>query len=99
VVSSSSYWHAGTNPYKGSNDYHRCWGKIMKLLEVTGVLLDHDSITWLCEDAWGCSSEKEFYEKMWSLSKDELKVWAEKARKHKRGINMVIEQDLLSVYA
>lgn len=91
-------WHVGTDPYKGDNNYHRCWGKIMRLLEVTGVMLDHDSITWLCEDAWGCSNEKEFYEKMRSMSKDELKEWAEKARKHKKGVNLVTDQDLLSVY-
>ena len=92
-------WHSGTDPYEGSNDYHRCWGKIMRILEITGVLLDHESITWLCEDAWGCSSAEEFYEKMSGMSKEELTAWAEKARKRKRMADPLLQEQLLSAYA
>jgi|GEM_PF-3264196 hypothetical protein len=74
-------WSPGANGKYG----HRCFGKIRKIFERTGILLTHDEITFLCENLWNCNSADEFYAKMDSMSTDELKDWARKAKKKKAG--------------
>jgi uncharacterized Fe-S cluster-containing radical SAM superfamily protein len=63
---------------------HRCFAKIRKIFERTGILLTHDEITFLCEDCWNCSNADEFYEKMNALTPEELKEEIEKMRKKMR---------------
>jgi len=75
---------------------HRCFGKIRKIFERTGILLTHDEITFLCEDLWNCKSADEFYSKMESMTTDELKEWARKA-KRKRG-GLILDEALQSIY-
>jgi hypothetical protein len=60
---------------------HRCFSKIRRIFERTGVLLSHDEITYLCEHCWNCSNADEFYEKMNALTDDQLKAEIERMRK------------------
>ncbi len=85
-------WAASPNKYS-----HRCFGKIRKIFERTGVLLTHDEITYLCEYLWKCQNADEFYSRMGLMSTDELKEWARKARRKKNGI--MSEEALETLYA
>ena len=76
---------------------HRCFGKIRKIMERTGVLLTHDEVTFLCEHLWNCKDSDDFYSKMDSMSTDELKEWANKAKKKRSGL--ATEEELLSIYS
>jgi len=60
------------------------------------VLLTHDEITYLCEELWNCQNADEFYSKMDSMTVEELKDWARKA-KRKRG-GLIISEALQSIY-
>ncbi len=70
---------------------------IRKIFERTGVLLTHDEITYLCEELWNCQNADEFYSKMDSMTTDELREWARKA-KRKRG-GLLSDQALQTIYA
>ncbi len=59
---------------------------IRKIFERTGVLLTHDEITYLCEELWNCQSADDFYLKMESMTVDELRDWARKAKKKRGGL-------------
>ncbi len=72
---------------QGGKYGHRCFGKIRKIFERTGVLLTHDEITFLCEELWNCQNADDFYSKMGSMNTDELREWARKAKKKRGGLN------------
>ena len=76
---------------------HRCFGKIRRIFEKTGILLTHDEVTFLCEHLWNCTNADEFYSKMDSMTIDELRNWARKAKKKRGGL--AVEQELLSIYS
>lgn len=65
--------------------------------EKTGILLTHDEVTFLCEHLWNCTNADEFYSKMDSMTIDELRSWARKAKKKRGGL--AVEQELLSIYS
>ncbi len=66
-------------------------------MERTGVLLTHDEVTFLCEHLWNCKDSDDFYSKMDSMPTDELREWANKAKKKKAGL--ASEEELLSIYS
>jgi predicted nucleic acid-binding Zn ribbon protein len=66
---------------KKMTNRHRCFSKIRKIFERTGILLSHDEITFLCEYCWSCNSANEFYEKMNALTDEQLKEEIQKMRK------------------
>lgn len=71
------------NP-KESGREHSCFGKVKAIMERTGVLLTHDEITYICEYLWHCSGPEDFYNKMDSMSDEELKKVADQARFRKK---------------
>ncbi len=76
------------NP-KGAGGEHSCFGKIKAIMERTGVILTHDDITYICTYLWHCSGPEEFYDKMCSLSDEELKKVAMQAKFRKPKLSQV----------
>lgn len=70
------------NPNESGRE-HSCFGKIKAIRERTGLVLTHDEISYLCVYLWHCSNPEEFYRRMDSMSDEELKKAAEKAKIHK----------------
>ena len=82
---------------QGGKFGHRCFGKIRRIFERTGILLTHDEITFLCENLWNCQDAVAFYGKMDSLTTDELKDWAHKAKRKRSGL--LQDPVMQSIYA
>jgi len=71
------------NPNESGRE-HSCFGKIKAIRERTGVILTHDEISYICVYVWHCSGADEFYKRMDSMSDEELRHEAEKAKLRKR---------------
>ena len=71
------------NPTKGGRE-HSCWGKVKAIRERTGLVLTHDEISYICVYLWHCQNADEFYERMDSMSDEELRRVAEQAKFRKR---------------
>jgi hypothetical protein len=81
---------------------HRCFGKIRKIFERTGLLLTHAEISYLCEHVLGAKNEEEFWDRYYAetkgMSRDEEKEWLKKKLKRKKW-QTVEETEKIVAYA
>jgi len=82
---------------------HRCFGKIRKIFERTGLLLTHAEITFLCQHVLGANGENFmdlFDRETAGMSKEEAAEWIKaklkKMKYRKRGIE---EMEQILAYA
>lgn len=72
---------------KGSR--HRCFRKIRRIFEQTGLVLTHAEITFLCEHVLGAHNETEFWDKYneetKGMGRDEERAWVKAKLKKIRG--------------
>jgi hypothetical protein len=71
------------NPNESGRE-HSCFGKIKAIRERTGLILTHDEISYICAYIFHSSNPSDFYKQMDSLSDEELRSVAEKAKLKKR---------------
>jgi hypothetical protein len=76
---------------------HRCFGKIRKIFERTGLVVTHSEVTYMCEHMFHSSGEKEFYDAMDKLSDDQLKDAIHRMRK-KRMLGVAGAEEAILAY-
>lgn len=74
---------------KDKGTRHRCFRKIRKIFEQTGLVLTHAEISYLCEHVLGAHDEGEFWDKYneetSGMGRDEQRAWIKEKLKKVRG--------------
>jgi hypothetical protein len=86
-----------------SSNRHRCFNKIRKIFERTGVVLSHAEISYLCEHVLNANGEADFYAKYdeatKGMSRDEEKAWLEKVlkkAKRRKWLEQEIDKEIMA---
>lgn len=98
------YHAAADNEPKGKDGRHRCFRKIRRIFEQTGLVLTHAEISYMCEHVLGAHNEEEFWDKYneetSGMGRDEQKAWIKAKLKKIRGGLMGQEEKVeVSAYA